>query len=131
MLKSLAALGAALFVLAGPALAEPPPKGYYGNFALPMISCTEREQLVEIFKAGEHDPEDGAKAQFDEYRRQGVCVVANPGPVAVGEVESLGTFYHSKGKQFLAWALHVGNAQKHWWVMYLELSDNPLPGEHS
>lgn len=100
----------------------PPPNGWYGAFAMPQIVCDTQEQIASIAAAGAKD-NDALQARLAELIRfrnekgESTCAVLDVGPVAVGESIQLGLVHALQGMNE-TWAVHIGNAQGDWWILY-------------
>src|SRR3990167_34022 len=124
-----AALAAAVIAFAWPAMAEPPPVGWFGSFHPNAVVCNTQAEVRSIFDAGTAKPDGGAQARYMELRKaigadgQPVCLEVSVKNVAAGESIPLGRFSPNADLVLLAWAVHIGTARGEWWMLYLE----PLP----
>lgn len=123
--RALAAAAAFGCLIAAPAMAEPPAPGFYGHVTdRPVLQCWKEADLRELIGEYQADFNAGV-ALFVTQRANRACgIIPRLGPVAVGETEAMGTIDTGKGKRIRVWMVHVGNANKHTWIVY----DEPDPG---
>ncbi len=114
--------GAALMLMAVPAMASPPPIGWQGNMK-PAILCDKQEQIKDIFEALRVS-EASAAQKYAVYLAQKnakdepTCVVSATQGM-YGKRAGLGEVTVS-GATLKAWALHVLNPVGEGWLLYME-----------
>lgn len=117
----------ALIVLAGSARAEeylqPPPEGWSGSFRSQFVVCDTKDQISEIAKLGEatYAPmHDKLTELYQKANGKGehTCILAPITNMVVGENEDLGFIVDSAGVKSKAWAVHIGNPEGDWWMLY-------------
>ena len=122
------ALMAALVYGANKAHAEPPKQGSYDMVTFPAIVCDTKENIQTIAKAG---VDDGKKMQaafealvaMKDEKGEPTCTIAPPaGPFAFGENEPLGVLHTQDDTLVDAWAVHLGNENGDWWIIWAEKS---------
>lgn len=119
------------FLLAGYVLAHahediippPPEQGTSVTLGGLYIVCDTKDQVADIITGGGHDNK-ALEAKFHEYnakidtKGEPTCDVAQVGRVVVGESEMLGVNMSADGREVNSWAVHIGNEQGEWWMLY-------------
>jgi hypothetical protein len=138
-------LGVSLLV-AAPAYAEPPARGYVGaivyrNGQEPLRFACDTLDLVKTIYAAGKDNLFLMRAKFDELaategiHREPQCLLGRYGRIRVGETPVLlGPIVNPVGNaRLFFWAVHVDNSPKggtaDYWILYLDTMDETeLPG---
>lgn len=116
----------AAIVAAGSARADVPPKSWYGAFPVPVIACDTEEEIAAIAKARDN----GHDAMVEKFKELAAtlgkgnapaCAYGNVGMVAAGENVPLPDSKDANEAPVSLWALHVGNSDVDFWILYGEV----------
>lgn len=100
----------------------PPDPGTSVTLGGLYIVCDTKEQVADIVSAGRDHKALEAKFQAHNAKTnpkgEPDCAVAQVGRVVIGESEMLGVNMSADGREVNSYAVHFGNQQGDWWMLY-------------
>lgn len=102
---------------------EPPPAGWSGSFQNQFVVCDTKEEVAEIANLGK-EKYAPMHAKLNELymkanaKGEHTCILAPITNMVVGENEDLGFIVDSTGVKSKTWAVHIGNPEGDWWMLY-------------